>query len=591
MLMNLINSNKIYDAYMHGAENVMKYRTALNRINVFPVADGDTGTNLQSTMRSIIHQSKPNESVKKTLESIADASLGGARGNSGIIFAQYLNGVSMEIAGGNAVSIEDFVMANKRSVNYAYNAVSNPVEGTMLTVIKDWAESLFDFHKKTESFQELLAYGYSVIEESLKNTRNQLSVLRRAGVVDSGAKGFVLFIKGFIDSIIYGKKAKSIPVENQIDTGIPDIHIETEYRYCVEALIKGCRDFEEMRNELSGLGDSLIVAGNERVARVHVHSDNPESVFEIIGLHEEILNQKVDDMKRQSEIVENRKFKIALVTDSIADLPFEFIDEYQINVIPINISIKGIEYLDKLTVSNSKVLRHIENSDEFPTSAQPDTKTVENLFSFLLDYYDSIIAITVASELSGTYNSFLKAAESLKERGKYISVIDSKQNSGSEGLLVMKCAALIAEGMSHNHVVERIEALIPASKIIVSVSTLTNMIKGGRLGTTSGKIAEKLNLKPLVTLDENGKGTLGGAAFSNKGSRRKLLKHMEKIQKDKGIDSYSIVFIDEKGRAIEFAGILENIIKIKPAYIMQASSVIAISAGKGAIAISYIANN
>ena len=360
----------------------------------------------------------------------------------------------------------------------------------------------------------------------MEKTKNQLSVLRKAGVVDSGAKGFVLFIKGFIESIIHGKKSVDLNLEDEMDETKPDIHINTEFRYCVEAKIKGCHDFEGLRNDLKDLGDSLIIAGNERVARVHVHSDDPESVFEKISAHEEVLSQKVDDMKLQSEIVENRKYSIALVTDSIADLPIEFIDEHQISVVPLNISMNGIEYLDKITVSNKKILQHIEHSDEFPTSAQPDIRTVENVFSFLLDNYDSIIAITVADELSGTYNSFKKAAGNLEDRGKKISVIDSKQNSGSEGLIVMKCMDMIAEGMTHDDIVDRVRDLVPASKIIVSVSTLTNMIKGGRLGTTSGKIAKKLNLKPIVTLDENGKGTLGGAAFSHKGSQKKIIRKL-----------------------------------------------------------------
>lgn len=586
-----IDSNKIFDAYMHAAEYVMQYRAVLNKINVFPVADGDTGTNLQSTMKSIINQSKQDGSVKKTLESIADASLGGARGNSGIIFAEYLNGISIEMAAGNVISMEEFAIANKKSVQYAYNAVQDPVEGTMLTVIKDWADSIFDFQKKADNFQELLTHGYRVIEESLAKTKNQLSVLRKAGVVDSGAKGFVLFIKGFIESIIHGKKSVDLNLEDEMDETKPDIHINTEFRYCVEAKIKGCHDFEGLRNDLKDLGDSLIIAGNERVARVHVHSDDPESVFEKISAHEEVLSQKVDDMKLQSEIVENRKYSIALVTDSIADLPIEFIDEHQISVVPLNISMNGIEYLDKITVSNKKILQHIEHSDEFPTSAQPDIRTVENVFSFLLDNYDSIIAITVADELSGTYNSFKKAAGNLEDRGKKISVIDSKQNSGSEGLIVMKCMDMIAEGMTHDDIVDRVRDLVPASKIIVSVSTLTNMIKGGRLGTTSGKIAKKLNLKPIVTLDENGKGTLGGAAFSHKGSQKKIIRKLIKAKNSKGIESYSIVYIDDKIRAEEIADSLYDTIGMKPEYIMQTSSIIAISAGKGAVAISYITKN
>ncbi|MDX1358753.1 MAG: DegV family protein, partial [Clostridia bacterium] len=485
--MKFIESSKLYNAFMHGAEYVMKYRTALNKINVFPVADGDTGTNLQATMKSIISRAKPEKSVKKMMESIADASLGGARGNSGIIFSQYLNGLSMEISGEGSVSMEQFASANLKSVDYAYGAVSDPVEGTMLTVIKDWAQSLFDFHKKAAGFQELLSHGYDKLEKSLLKTKDQLSILRKAGVVDSGAKGFVLFIKGFIDVIVHGvQREMEIPVETENEEE-PHIHIETKYRYCVEALIKGCHETEVLRNELLKFGDSLIVAGNSRVARVHIHSDDPESVFDIIGKHEEVLSKKVDDMALQSDIVENRKFNIALITDSIADLPRDFILENQITVVPLNILMNGLEYLDKITISNKRLLDYIDVGDEFPSSSQPDPKTIEANLSFLLDHYDSVIAITVAAALSGTYNSFKTAAGNLNDRGKKISIIDSRQNSGSEGLLVMKCAELIARGMSHERIVEEIDKRIPASKIIVSVSNLITMIKGGRLSESAGK--------------------------------------------------------------------------------------------------------
>lgn len=583
-----IDSKKLFNAYIHGAIHVMRYKSLLNRINVFPVPDGDTGNNLHSTMRSIINEAERSDSVKTTLESIADASLGGARGNSGIIFAQYLNGISIEINGEKSITIEDFVNANKKSVDYAYSAVSDPVEGTMLTVIKDWADSIFDFHTKAKSFQELLAHGYKEIEKSLKKTKNQLSVLRKAGVVDSGAKGFVLFIKGFADYIITGKKSE-INIEPKIELeNSNDAHLNTEFRYCVEAKVTGCTDTDKLRKELQDCGGSIIIAGNERIARIHVHTNNPEKIFEVVGVNEKIISQKVEDMKLQSSIIENRKHNIALVTDSIADISEEIISKYQIMVIPINI-ISGDEiYLDKLTVSNNKILQDIDEKDDFPTTSVPDSKTVENTLSYLSEYYDSIIAVTVSSGLSGTYNLFSQVAKKLNSKGSNISVIDSKQNSGSQGLLVLKCAEKIEKGKSQNNIVNEINELVPKSKIIVSVSNLKSMIKGGRLSTRAGKIAEKLNLKPIVTLDKDGKGTLGGAAFSQKGSRKKIIRKIKKLHKNSKLDSYSVVYIDDSDYANELAAEIREITGIEAEFVTESSSVIAISAGKGAIAISYI---
>jgi len=586
--MVFIDSKKLYNAYIHGAIHVMRYKSVLNRINVFPVPDGDTGNNLHSTMRSIINESTKTDSVKTTMESIADASLGGARGNSGIIFSQYLNGVSMEISDGNAISISDFVIANKKSVDYAYNAVSNPIEGTMLTVIRDWADSLFDFHTKAANFQELLAHGYNVIENSLMKTKQQLSVLRKANVVDAGAKGFVLFIKGFVDYFITGKKSEIIVGSDTMNEKKYDIHLNTEYRYCVEAKVAGCSNTEKLRDSLNNVGGSVIVAGNTRVARIHIHTNNPRKVFEVVGVHEEIISQKVEDMKLQSDIIENRKFSIALITDSIADIPDHIIDNYQIFVVPINIISGEDTYLDKLTISNKKILQDIDNKEFFPTTSVPDIKSVENTLSYLNEYFESIIAITVSSGLSGTYNVFNKAAKKLISKGANITIIDSKQNSGAQGLIVLKCAKKIAEGKSHNKIVNEIEEIVPKSKIIVSVSNLKSMIKGGRLSTRAGKIAGKLNLKPIVTLDKEGKGTLGGAAFSQKGSRKKIIHKVKSLHKKKKLESYSVVYIDDEDYAKDIAADIMSQTGIKADFIVESSSVIAISAGRGAVALSYI---
>lgn len=245
-------------------------------------------------------------------------------------------------------------------------------------------------------------------------------------------------------------------------------------------------------------------------------------------------------------------------------------------------------YLDKLTVTNKKILQDIDENEFLPTTSVPDTKTVENSLSYLNEYYDSIIAITVSSGLSGTFNVFNSAAKKLIAKGADISIIDSKQNSGAEGLLVLKCAEMIAEGKSNKNIVTKINEIVSKSKIIVSVSNLTSMIKGGRLSTRAGKIAQKLNLKPIVTLDKEGKGTLGGAAFSQKGSRKKIISILKRLHKKNKLESYSVVYINDKEYSEKIADDIYIETGIKAEFIVESSSVIAISAGKGAVALSYI---
>jgi hypothetical protein len=302
-----------------------------------------------------------------------------------------------------------------------------------------------------------------------------------------------------------------------------------------------------------------------------------------------VTDRKVDDMRMQSEINNKREFLTGLITDSIADLPEKFKTKHQIVTIPLNIMLEGREYLDKVSIDNPEITSVIEGGGEMPTSTQPDLRTVESALEHMLEHYDKIIAITVASKLSGTFNVFKMAASKLNPDGDRIIIIDSKQNSGAEGLLVLKCAKMIEAGVGYGQIVERISDMAERTKILVSVKNLITMIRGGRLGTKSGRIAEKLNIKPIVTLDGEGAGTLGGFAFSDKGSRRKILKKVVKTHKKRGLDAFCVVHVQNEGEAFEIAAEIREKTGIEALYIVETSAVTAISAGRGAVAVSYMA--
>jgi dihydroxyacetone kinase-like predicted kinase len=163
-----ITSNQIYNSIMHGAYSVIKNKEVLNKINVFPVRDGDTGSNLSSTMQTIIRESKDEGCVKKTLESIADAALFGARGNSGIIFAQYLNGLSESVTDDQKISVKAYARASSLAVSYACEAIEEPVEGTMITVMREWGDALASESLNKRSLVEIFRNAYSAIEEALE---------------------------------------------------------------------------------------------------------------------------------------------------------------------------------------------------------------------------------------------------------------------------------------------------------------------------------------------------------------------------------------------------------------------------------------
>ncbi|MBM7562563.1 DAK2 domain-containing protein [Fusibacter tunisiensis] len=191
-----INGKDFYDYLRFGAEEVYSGKDDLNRINVFPVKDGDTGTNLALTINSIVDETEISEDFNVVIQSMSDAAFESARGNSGIIFASFLNGFSSACGQLRTVSMEDFSNGATLAVQEAYAAVASPVEGTMLTVIREWADYIRDNHSKHHYFSDLLEAAYTRAKIALEETPEKLEVLKRSKVVDSGAKGFVLFLSG-----------------------------------------------------------------------------------------------------------------------------------------------------------------------------------------------------------------------------------------------------------------------------------------------------------------------------------------------------------------------------------------------------------
>ncbi|MBN2236237.1 MAG: DAK2 domain-containing protein, partial [Bacteroidales bacterium] len=353
-LNSTINGKQLYYAFVAGSHQILHYQQEINLINVFPVSDKDTGTNLASTVRSVIEQIKPDKSYKKTLNGIADAALVGARGNSGVIFAQFLYGLNTETKNSKTITFSDFIDSVRNSVPYMYQAILNPVEGTILTIIKDWSDYLCSQKETIIDLKEVLINSFVVLEKSLAETTSKLKELSKHGVVDAGAKGFVVFILGVVEFLKNGN-IRSLNLSNQDPISL--IHSENSlgeeitFRFCTEAILKNLTlKKEELQNTLSKSGDSVVIAGSEDVCRIHVHTNHPAELFHQLKDFGTITFQKVDDMVRQQEIISNRKWKIALLTDSTCDLSQELIDFYQINVVPINLNFGDNHYLDKVTI-------------------------------------------------------------------------------------------------------------------------------------------------------------------------------------------------------------------------------------------------
>jgi DegV family protein with EDD domain len=588
-----MDGRRLYYTFIAGARKVIEHQVELNKINVFPVNDGDTGTNLASTIRAVIDSLHPHKSYKITADRIAETSLVNARGNSGIIFAQFLYGMSMETGNFKTITIAQFAESIKNSIRYIYEAIANPIEGTMLTVIRDWADYIYDNRHRITDFNELFLGSVNILNKSLIETKSKLAVLAKANVVDAGARGFVLFIEGIIEFItnrnikeLIQAKAETALFE-KIEESIPQY---VEFRFCTEALIKDCQvDSKTMHSILNKYGDSIVVAGSDRMKRLHVHTNTPANLFNELRNTGTIAFQKADDMVRQSDVVYSRKWKIAIVTDSTCDLSQDLIDQYQINMLPININFGENHYLDKVTIEPKQFYKMLEENIDYPKSSQVNEKAFTNVFSHLASHYDSIIAIHLSDKLSGTFGSSLKAARAISnEFNKPISVINSKSLSGALGLVVLRAAKAIEAGDTHEKIVKLTEEWVKHVKVLVSVKDLKYLIRGGRLSATRGLIARILNINPIVTIDESGKAVVSDKSFNQKATMEKVIANVKKITLGKQIWNYIVLHANNEEAARWYCDRMEEITSKKPVSIVNISPVIGANTGIGAAAVAFL---
>jgi len=587
-----INSSRLYYAVVAGSQAVIQNQKYLNSINVFPVADGDTGTNMAATMHAIIEEVEVLPSVKATCSSMANAALVGARGNSGIIFAQFLLGFSTEVNIAERITAKDFGKSIMKAVEYAYDAVLKPVEGTILTVMKDWANAMHQITIKDSDISVALQHSYQVAKKSLNDTPEKLKVLKDNGVVDAGAKGFVDFLEGVLNFIQHGK-IQDISEQNVVVWEGDEIykhHIEDcPERFCCEAVLQNCdMSVKEIKNSMSalGFGSSIIIAGSPEKIHLHVHTDNPSELFYKIKDFGDVSQIKVDDMQFQTEIVKQRKYPIALITDTACDLPEDIIKKYQIHTVPFKISFGKKLFLDKLSITSRQFYQMLKTSKYHPKSSQPDYKTIKNLFSFVSSYYESIIAIHISDKLSGVYKQSVVLGKNIDDIP--FSVFDSRNLSGSEGLIVLRVADAIERGMSYENITSEIENWINKTKIFVDVDTLKYMVRGGRVSPIKGMIAKILNIKPIVSLDESGKGIVLDKSFNRTNNMTKIIRIIKDFKNEGKVWNYSIVHALAEDRANEYSFKLTQILDKPPAYIMDISPVVGVHNGIGSVGISIM---
>ncbi len=589
-----ITGKDLYGSLTFGFYCLRENMQMINTINVFPVADGDTGSNITHTLKTILSTTDGTGSVADISDKFAKAALTGARGNSGMIVAQFFHGFSLIAREFEVLTLKELIDAVKEAVATAYRAVETPMEGTILTVMQSWASQLSRAEGSDIPLQIQLRRALRAARKAEKETTNQMELLKRMGVVDAGAKAFVSILEGVDQYIINPARVFSETdllvhaAPNAIESD--HTHENCRYRYCTEALLRIPQgDQQSVREAVTGLGDSLVLGSYQDQMRVHLHTDDPALMFERLGRCSSIEEQKVDDMFMQQLAAHARVADTVIVTDSSADIPQEVVDELRIYRIPQIIQVGETSFFDRITISSPMLLSIMESNSQKVSSSMPSIGEIQRHLEFLAQHYGHIVVLSVASKLSGTFNAYQLAAKALQEKGADISIIDTKLNASAQGLVAQEAARAVARGEQGESLLQSISETIERTTILVSVQSLEMMVAGGRIPKKLGSVLLKLNLKPVVGLSKEGGGAFHGIRLSRAGSISALVKRFMKVYREKGIQTYGLSYIGEPSLATSVAQIVEQRTGIKPLFVEQASPVIALHAGKGSISLSYIA--
>ncbi len=292
-----------------GANNLYNKRAEVDELNVFPVPDGDTGTNMSMTVTAMVAGlDKPEDmTVSAVADKVSFATLRGARGNSGVILSQFFRGIAKSLKGKSECTAEEFADALKKGADAAYKAVMNPTEGTILTVAREVGEAAISKAKRTDDVLEVMTFAIECGNKTLAKTPEMLPALKQAGVVDAGGQGWMYFLEGALIAVTSGeivksdmksaaKPAEKNQAQRSIDTG------SIKYMYCTEFIVekKNAKvNVPMFRKAIETRGDSMLVIDDDEIVKVHIHTNNPGFVLEKAVILGDLINIKIDNMKHQ----------------------------------------------------------------------------------------------------------------------------------------------------------------------------------------------------------------------------------------------------------------------------------------------------
>ena len=503
------SASKLKGAFLAGASLLYQNRDYVNELNVFPVPDGDTGTNMSMTLKSACEavNATSDDNIEEVCKAIASGSLRGARGNSGVIMSQILRGFTNNMKDAKVIDTKLLLESVQKARDTAYKAVVKPKEGTILTVINALAEKASEMTRSSisdiEKLEQVVAYG----DEVLSKTPEMLPILKEAGVVDSGGQGLMYFAHGVL-SYIKGEKVdisfdeKTMSKSSNINLKVVEDQ-DIKFGYCTECIINTAEKFkdnatEEIINYLEGIGDSLVVVGDEQCIKIHVHTNHPGRVFEKGLEYGFLTNLKVDNLKleHQEKVIKDAEKKAK-----------EFAKEHGEEK-KAQVKLKEVGFI---AVSNGEGITTFLNElgcDKVITGGQTMNPSTEDFLNAISEVHAKKVFIFP------TNSNIIMAAKQAKDivKDKEVYVIETKNV-----LQGINCMIYFTEKEEVEDMIEQFKTSIKNVKTIQTTYSIRNTIIDG------------------IDIKENDYISLGdkGLLYTNSDIVKSIFGAYEKIKEDK----------------------------------------------------------
>ncbi|MBN2346378.1 MAG: DegV family EDD domain-containing protein [Candidatus Aminicenantes bacterium] len=581
--MKEIDAAKFKEIVKHGMEFLFQDRALLNRINVFPVPDGDTGDNLVFTLRPLYDEidALDEPRLDDLAARLAARMLISAKGNSGVIFSQFFFSFAKALKGHAAIGPADFSLAMEKAVRETYESVADPREGTILTVLRHSAEEFKRLALDGELFHVIFEKVIVKAREIVEKTRELLPQLKKARVVDAGGLGFYLFFKGMASAVNPRSTAAAAGGAEAFDR-VPLTVDAARLSYCAEWVLRpdgGDRDF--FKDILRGHGDSLLIAGDADMLHLHIHTDNPEAVERELARHGRVLSRKVDSLQRHGREVPD--VPVALAMDSAVDIPEAVEVTLAVTVIPLQIMLNDRFFRDKFEIGKEELYRRMRREKDLVVkTSQPSPFDFKTAFETALACKGQVLFFSLSSLLSGSHQNALAALRLLPDaaRGR-VRVIDTRNVSAGSGLLLLHALQLLGRGYGVEEAAAAAENVRDEVASLGYVESLEYAVRGGRLPPAAGWVTRVLGIQPLVAF-EKGKLVRKGFLLGTRNKEKKVVRRFLRRLDLKRSYSLGIVYTDNPHAALRLQDELSRSpLKISNVFQAVGAAVLGAHAGPG----------